>query len=704
MSPADHAALQASVYDKTLGMIESALEKSVGMKSVGKGKTKKMTLLIQRLGQLAPECCNRYDDITRLLDESGVWRLDKGHVFDHAVDRFQKTCGTFATVAAQAQEAWALDTNVELGSGQAHRLVSIRRALDSIVVAADFDVEAPSTKPQLVTDGSDALIDWQIWIAKAQEVSGLFKPGDAQASETRGELRALCAVLSRLVTAFWRADFEHRRNERFAAKGSITIKTRGVLGPKAGMVLGAGSAGQLEESAKEVSEWFDQRGQEHPLLRAVSDRRAQGWAEPRKRYRMCDFSDLSQEAQDWYAADVERRQYFGLPEVSDIPPTSDPGSLNDSEIVERFEPQVQDAYGGGTYAEADAAVEAQLFMALQPAAWLPSGDVMWGSVLDEIDPESPEFQDGLKKTFATAEGPDRISVGCLRWATPEVQAVLCELFNEWLATQQVPRSAKLAHIWKIMKPDASGERPVSLLSQILKMFTHILQARLMSVIEEYKDHSELGNECRGIISKQQFAFMRNMSSVDCAGITRAVCEDCRMRLDKWMSGKAVDGVDETGEFDNFLLYMDWAKFYDSISKSDIELCLRARKVPEPVIALILDLGSSAHSCMLSELGVSPEVSLSCTVRRRDSLSCCSSLFVGEIVIRHCSCTPYTMSWERHVSTIGFADDTCCIAGSRMGRLAIDDGLMWWLFTSHTDWVQHGQMRLLRFLWTHSRTR
>ena len=53
--------------------------------------------------------------------------------------------------------------------------------------------------------------------------------------------------------------------------------------PKAGMVLGAGSAGQLEESAKEVSEWFDQREQEHPLLRAISDRRAQGWAEPRKR-------------------------------------------------------------------------------------------------------------------------------------------------------------------------------------------------------------------------------------------------------------------------------------------------------------------------------------------------------------------------------------------------------------------------------------
>ena len=71
MSPANHTAMQASVYDKTLGMIESALEKSVGMKSVGKGKTKKMTLLIQRLGQLAPECCNRYDDVTRLLDESG---------------------------------------------------------------------------------------------------------------------------------------------------------------------------------------------------------------------------------------------------------------------------------------------------------------------------------------------------------------------------------------------------------------------------------------------------------------------------------------------------------------------------------------------------------------------------------------------------------------------------------------------------------
>jgi hypothetical protein len=52
------------------------------------------------------------------------------------------------------------------------------------------------------------------------------------------------------------------------------------------------------------------------------------------------------------------------------------------------------------------------------------------------------------------------------------------------------------------------------------MFTHILQARLMTVIEEYKDHWELGNECRGIISKQQFAFMRNMSSVDYAGLIR----------------------------------------------------------------------------------------------------------------------------------------------------------------------------------------
>jgi hypothetical protein len=46
MSLANHTAMQASVYDKTLGMIESALEKSVGMKSVGKGNTKEMTLLI----------------------------------------------------------------------------------------------------------------------------------------------------------------------------------------------------------------------------------------------------------------------------------------------------------------------------------------------------------------------------------------------------------------------------------------------------------------------------------------------------------------------------------------------------------------------------------------------------------------------------------------------------------------------------------
>ena len=68
--------------------------------------------------------------------------------------------------------------------------------------------------------------------------------------------------------------------------------------------------------------------------------------------------------------------------------------------------------------------------------------------------------------------------------------------------------------------------------------------------------------------------------------------------------------------------------------------------------------------MLSELGVSPEVSLGCSVRQGDSLSCCLSLFVGEIVIRHCSYTPYTMSGGTQVSTLGFADDTCCIAGSR----------------------------------------
>ena len=102
-------------------------------------------------------------------------------------------------------------------------------------------------------------------------------------------------------------------------------------------------------------------------------------------------------------------------------------------------------------------------------------------------------------------GYDGISAEILKWCEPYILNHLTNIFNKCAEKGIYPNMLKIAKVTAIHKggdrSDADNFRPISVLSQINKVFEKLIHKRILSFLERYK-----------IISKQQFGFRKQHST------------------------------------------------------------------------------------------------------------------------------------------------------------------------------------------------
>ena len=103
-----------------------------------------------------------------------------------------------------------------------------------------------------------------------------------------------------------------------------------------------------------------------------------------------------------------------------------------------------------------------------------------------------------------ATGPDAISACFLKETANEIAPMLTCLFNQSLATGEVPQDWKKAYVIPIYKKGSKSDprnyRPISLTSIVCKTMEHILSSQIMHHIES-----------QGIFCKTQFGFRQKHS-------------------------------------------------------------------------------------------------------------------------------------------------------------------------------------------------
>ena len=100
-----------------------------------------------------------------------------------------------------------------------------------------------------------------------------------------------------------------------------------------------------------------------------------------------------------------------------------------------------------------------------------------------------------------AIGHDGISAEILKWCAPYILNHLTKIFNKCAEKGIYPNMLKIAKVTALHKggdkSDSDNFRPISVLSQINKVFEKLIHKRISSFLERYK-----------IISKQQFGFQK----------------------------------------------------------------------------------------------------------------------------------------------------------------------------------------------------
>ena len=111
----------------------------------------------------------------------------------------------------------------------------------------------------------------------------------------------------------------------------------------------------------------------------------------------------------------------------------------------------------------------------------------------------------LELKLGKAIGHDGISAQLLKWCIPFISNYLTKIFNRCADNGIYPNVLKIAKVTALHKggdkSDPDNFRPISVLSQLNKVFEKLIHKRLLSFLTKYN-----------IITKQQFGFRKKHST------------------------------------------------------------------------------------------------------------------------------------------------------------------------------------------------
>lgn len=192
-----------------------------------------------------------------------------------------------------------------------------------------------------------------------------------------------------------------------------------------------------------------------------------------------------------------------------------------------------------------------------------------------------------------APGPDKITNELLKGTLEDLLPILTSIFNEILITESIPTQWKTSHIILILKKghkeDIENYRPISLMSNIYKVFSKIILQRISKILDENQPREQAG-------------FRQKYSTIDHIFTVKQIMEKYK-------------------EYNKnlYMAFIDYSKAFDSISHKAIWESLENQGIPSKYINIIKNIYSnSVARIKLETLG--KQFKIEKGVRQGDPLS------------------------------------------------------------------------------------
>ena len=243
-----------------------------------------------------------------------------------------------------------------------------------------------------------------------------------------------------------------------------------------------------------------------------------------------------------------------------------------------------------------------------------------------------EVEDELKKLkVGKAPGPDNIDNKILKDFREILAKLLEELFNLILEKEEIPKQWEVAEIMLIYKKgkrnNIENYRPISLTSNVCKIFMKIMKNRLYNQLDLQQPEEQAG-------------FRRNYETIDHIHTINQVIEKAKEY-----------------KLDLYMMFVDYKKAFDLVKHKKIWESLSNQGVPRKLVRIIKNVYKEAKAYLKMEGKKGPIFRIWNGVKQGDPMS--SSIFnsVLEEVFRK-------LDWERKGVNIGgcflsnlrFADD------------------------------------------------
>lgn len=253
--------------------------------------------------------------------------------------------------------------------------------------------------------------------------------------------------------------------------------------------------------------------------------------------------------------------------------------------------------------------------------------------LPEQEPDilESEVEKAIKsQKMEKAPGPDKITNEMLRGTMDELVPILTKMFNRILKSGYIPTQWETSYIILLYKKGAKDDignyRPISLMSNMYKIFAKIILGRVSAKLDENQPMEQAG-------------FRRNFSTIDHIHTLKQL-------------------IEKYNEFNKtlYVAFIDYAKAFDCISHKAMWESLGKQGIPETYLDIIKNIyANSKAKIQLETLG--KEFRIKRGVRQGDPMSPKLFSAVLENVFRN-------LDWEhlglnidgRKLNHLRFADD------------------------------------------------